>query len=174
MNEAGAPTRELLREDAATYGRLALARPGFYALLVHRLATYEGGGAGAFARAASKPLALLVRAVFGIEISTVTRIGRRFQILHQGGIVVGAARIGDDCVVRQNVTIGQATYDGPRPVLGDRVDVGAGAVLVGGIRIGDDVKIGPNAVVTRNVPARSVVVAPPARIIPGRAPVDAA
>ncbi len=47
------------------------------------------------------------------------------------------------------------------PRLGDRVKVGAGAVIAGPISIGDDVSIGPNAVVMTNVPAGSTVTAPP-------------
>ena len=43
--------------------------------------------------------------------------------------------------------------------------VGAGAVLAGPISIGDDVVIGPNAVVMTNVPAGSIVTAPPSRIM---------
>jgi serine acetyltransferase len=36
---------------------------------------------------------------------------------------------------------------------------------MGSIVIGDDVRIGPNAVVTMNIPAGSTVVAPPPRIV---------
>jgi serine O-acetyltransferase len=45
------------------------------------------------------------------------------------------------------------------------VKVGAGAVIAGSISIGDDVVIGPNAVAMSNVPAGSIVTAPPSRIM---------
>jgi serine O-acetyltransferase len=87
---------------------------------------------------------------------------------HQGGVVIHFnSRIGDDCVILQNVTLGAAS-DATfmrGPVLGNRVKVGCGAVIIGGITIGDDVHIGPNTVVTTNIPAGSIVVAPPPRVI---------
>lgn len=79
--------------------------------------------------------------------------------------------MGDDCLIRQGVSIGRASNHGEgvrakAPVLGNRVEVGANAVIVGGIRIGDDVVIGPNTVVMSNVPSGSIVTCPPARVIP--------
>ena len=50
-------------------------------------------------------------------------------------------------------------------MLGDRVNVGAGAMLLGRIQIGDDVRIGPNAVVIRNIPSNSTVAPAPIRVI---------
>ena len=46
------------------------------------------------------------------------------------------------------------------------MDIGAGAKILGAIRIGDDVAIGANAVVLKDVPANSIAVGVPARIIP--------
>ena len=74
--------------------------------------------------------------------------------------------IGDDCLIRQGVTIGAATKRHESPVLGDRVEVGAGAVIAGAITIGDDVVIGPNAVVMSDVPSGSIVASAPARVFP--------
>jgi serine O-acetyltransferase len=51
------------------------------------------------------------------------------------------------------------------PTLGDRVVVGAGAKLLGDITIGDDCRIGANSVVVKSVPANSVVVGVPGRIV---------
>lgn len=47
--------------------------------------------------------------------------------------------------------------------IGDRVFVGAGAVINMGVTIGDEAVIGAGAVVTKDVPARSVVAGVPAR-----------
>lgn len=48
------------------------------------------------------------------------------------------ARIGEDCRIYQNVTIGEV--DRKAPQIGAHCLIGAGAVLVGGIQIGDHVK----------------------------------
>ena len=53
-------------------------------------------------------------------------------------------------------------------MFGNRVDIGAGAVIVGPIHIGDDVSIGANAVVLQDVPANSIAVGVPATIKPKR------
>ena len=89
-------------------------------------------------------------------------------IEHQGAIVVhGNAQLGDDCIIRQGVTIGNRYMDRPNeaPTLGDRVNVGAGAKLLGKITVGDDAAIGANAVVLHNVEANTAVVGIPAKPI---------
>lgn len=75
------------------------------------------------------------------------------------------ARIGRDCRIYQNVTIGEAGRKAPR--IGDRCLIGANAVVVGDITIGDDVKIGAGAVVAADVPSGSTVVAQPPRVLAG-------
>lgn len=147
----------------------ALFSPGFHAVAVYRL--------GQWARSLTQPgrmlasviyrvLYVLVRNVYGIEIPANARIGRRLHIAHQSGIVVHPrTTIGDDCLLRQNCTIGVATPGRLVPTIGDRVQVGAGAVLVGEITIGDDARIGPNAVVMSSVPPGGSAFAPAARVL---------
>lgn len=164
--------RAYIREDYAANQR-AFWSAGFQALLVHRIGTWSNGTGSRLLRALMRRthdfLNFFVRNFYGIELYRTTNIGRRVRILHQHGIVIHRrAVIGDDCLIRQGVTIGAAKpgSQGIRPpVLGKRVELGAGAVLVGEITIGDDTVIGPNAVVMTNVPAGSIVVAPPARIM---------
>lgn len=106
----------------------------------------------------------------GIELPCEATLGRRFRIDHFGGIVIsGDAVFGDDCVVRNGVTVGlKNTGHRGSPVIGNRVDIGAGAKLLGSIRIGDDVSIGANSVVLIDVPSNSVAVGVPARVLPRR------
>ena len=48
--------------------------------------------------------------------------------------------------------------------IGDRVFLGANAVVLMGVTIGDEAVVGAGAVVTRDVPARAVVTGVPARV----------
>ena len=91
-----------------------------------------------------------------------------FRIDHFGGIIIsGDAIFGDDCVIRNGVTVGlKDTGDRGSPILGNRVDIGAGAKILGPIHIGDNVSIGANAVVLRSVPSNSIAVGIPARVLP--------
>jgi serine O-acetyltransferase len=117
-----------------------------------------------------KLLKVLVEILTGIDLPCEASVGRRFRIDHFGGIVIsGDAVFGEDCIVRNGVTVG-LRHTGHRgsPVIGNRVDIGAGAKVLGAIRVGDDVAIGANAVVLRDVPANSIAVGVPARIIPRR------
>lgn len=111
----------------------------------------------------------------GIELPCEATLGRRFRIDHFGGIVIsGDAVFGDDCVIRNGVTVG-LKHTGQRgaPTLGNRVDIGAGAKILGAIHIGDDVLIGANAVVLTDVPSNCIAVGVPARVLPRKAAVTA-
>ena len=90
------------------------------------------------------------------------------RIDHFGGVIVsGDTVIGDDVVIRNGVTIGlRRTGVRGAPVIGNRVDIGTGAKILGTITIGDDVAIGANAVVLKDVPANSIAVGVPAKILP--------
>ncbi|MDO8361984.1 MAG: serine acetyltransferase [Actinomycetota bacterium] len=161
---------QLCREDYATHGRDATL-PGFRAVVVHRFGNWRLTVEPRILRA---PLTLLyrflyrwVRNRYGIELPHCAVVGRRVCVEHQGGIVVhGSAVIGDDSTIRQGVTIGNRHLHEPHkaPVIGRRVNIGAGAVILGGIVIGDDVAVGANAVVLDDVPAGCTVVGPKAII----------
>jgi serine O-acetyltransferase len=75
--------------------------------------------------------------------------------------------IGDDCVIRQNATIGALGGERPleAPRLGRGVQVGVGAVILGPVTIGDGARIGPNAVVMTDVPAGATVFVNPPRMM---------
>ncbi|OQW67532.1 MAG: hypothetical protein BVN29_01220 [Nitrospira sp. ST-bin5] len=146
--------------------------PGFRAIAVHRLGFWGWERSEGLLRSSVlllyRVLWRYVRNHYGIEIPRSTVIGRRFRIAHQSGIVLHPhGRIGDDCIIRQNVTIGAVTWerfqDGPQ--IGHRVDIGAGAVILGKVTIGDGAKIGPNTVITTNVPAGATVFVEAPRMI---------
>jgi serine O-acetyltransferase len=82
--------------------------------------------------------------------------------------------IGDDCIIRQGVTLGNRFLDRPfdAPQLGKRVNIGAGAKILGKVQLGDDVNIGANAVVLCDVEAGKTAVGIPAKVIHSSVPKD--
>lgn len=162
---------ENIREDWQTHGR-QLSRQGLWALAVYRFGRWRYTIRWRWLRMPFsflyKVLKTVSEVLTGIELPCEVTLGRRFRIDHFGGIVIsGDAVFGDDCVIRNGVTVG-LKHTGSRgaPVLGNRVDIGAGAKILGAIRIGDDVQIGANAVVLTDVPSNSVAVGVPARALP--------
>lgn len=129
---------------------------------------------------AAKALRRLARAahafwsiVTASDIRPQARLGRNLRMPHPTGVVIHHdAVVGDDCILMQQVTIGQLSGPGA-PVLEDGVYVGAGAKVLGAIRIGTGARIGANAVVMQDVPAHCTAVGIPARIL-RRAEADAA
>ena len=157
-------------EDWNAHGR-DWTRPGFQAVAIHRFGNWR---LHIEPRAIRIPFTLLYRAAYravrnfyGIELPYTAQVGRRVIIEHQSDIVVhGSAAIGDDCILRQGVTLGNRSPREPSaaPRLGERVSVGAGAKILGAVVVGSDAQIGANAVVLSDVPAGGTAVGVPARI----------
>lgn len=165
--------RATVVDDWHANGR-SWSKPGLQALVVHRF--------GAWVRQLRSPARLpltwlytllytFVRNCYGVELPWNASIGRRLVLPHGLGVVVsGQAVIGDDCMIRQNVTIGQFNRGRRRtppyaPTIGDGVQIGPGAVILGGITIGAGARIGPNAVVMTDVEPGASASAHPARIM---------
>jgi serine O-acetyltransferase len=166
---------DLLREDYEAHGR-EWSRPGFQALAVYRFGRWRMGVEPRPLRmplsAAYKAMFVFVRNVYGIELPYTAEVGRRVVFEHQHGIVVhGGTVIGDDCIIRQGVTLGIRSMEDltAAPVLGDGVNVGAGAKIIGKVSVGDGAAIGANAVVLADVPARALAVGIPARVVQQKA-----
>ncbi|PPF72702.1 serine O-acetyltransferase EpsC [Rathayibacter sp. AY1E6] len=163
----------LLREDVRTARErdpaarsaveVVLSYPGVHAVWVHRVAHawWRRG-----LRLPARLLSQAARAATGVEIHPGATIGRRLFIDHGMGVVIGeTARIGDDCMLYHSVTLGgrSARRERRHPTLGDRVVVGAGAVVLGPLVLGSDVSVGANAVVVKDAPDGAVLVGIPAR-----------
>lgn len=186
--EAHAPLRglELIRalgfwtlvaEDLRTHnGRLFSA--GFAALFFNRYGTWAD-------RFRFKPVRwplmvpyalgqFLVQTVCGVELKRSVRVGRRLYLAHQHGIVIHQfAEIGDDVIIRHNVTfgIGSAwTWTGPK--IGNRTEFSPGVVVIGDVTIGDDVSVGPNCTVSTDVPSGRTLFVPPPRSLPKAPPAE--
>ncbi|WP_444550471.1 serine O-acetyltransferase [Candidatus Magnetomonas plexicatena] len=159
--------RSLLQKDPAVKGVLdiILNHSGFHAVVIYRIVhgLYNIG------------LVLLARFIStagrfltGVEIHPAARIAPGFVIDHGMGVVIGeTTEIGQGCLIYQGVTLGGTGKErGKRhPTLGKYVVVGAGAKVLGPIEIGDFVKIGANSVVLNSVPAHSIVVGVPGKVV---------
>src|SRR5262249_17983446 len=123
-------------EDWVAHGR-DWTLPGFRAVAVCRFGQWRMRGRSKFLRV---PLGVVyrflyryVRNHYGIELPYTVALGRRVVFEHQSGIVIhGYSRIGDECVIRQGVTLGNRRANEPlaAPTLMNRVNVGAGAKIL--------------------------------------------
>jgi len=147
---------------------------GFWAMVIYRFGRWRYTVGISLIR---KPFSLIYKILFkmvqvvtGIELPCEVTVGRNFRIDHFGGIVIsGFASFGNDCVIRDGVTVGLRRTDTPvAPRIGNNVDIGTGAKVLGDITVGDNVAIGANAVVLQDVPSGSIAVGVPARIVARR------
>ncbi|WP_341395490.1 sugar O-acetyltransferase [Arthrobacter sp. G119Y2] len=113
---------------------------------------------------------------FSSDFGKNTTIGKRVFInagckfQDQGGVVIG-----DDCLIGHNTVLATLNHDldparrtdmHPAPiVIGRNVWIGSNATVLPGVSIGENAVIAAASVVTRDVPANSVVVGSPARVV---------
>lgn len=170
MNPPDIGFRALVAEDYRTHGSDPFSQ-GFLMLLVHRFGNWRMSVRSRILRA---PLTILYRFVnkmtqilFGMKLDYVVPVGRRVKLEHFGGIIIGARKIGNDVVIRQNTTFGISSADdmNAKPTIGDFVDLGAGVVILGNVTIGENSVIGPNSVIFSNVPPNSIVMGVPGQVI---------
>ncbi|MCF2906660.1 AMP-binding protein [Octadecabacter sp. CECT 8868] len=169
-NPSGIGFWALVAEDLRTNDG-TLGSQGFWALFVHRFGNWRMGVRPRILRIPFSVLYRILRKAVqilcGIKLDYTVAVGRRVKLEHFGGMMLGARSIGDDTIVRQNTTFGIRTTNdlNAKPVIGARVDVGAGAVIVGNVQIGDDAIIGANSVVYFSVPDRGIVQGVPGKIV---------
>lgn len=133
--------------------------PAFRNLFYYRIAREERLASRALAEIAK----IFYRPMNTLYILTPT-IGPGLFIQHGFSTIISAKRIGRNCWINQQVTIGYAD-DTATPTIGDGVRITAGAKVFGDITIGDNAKIGANAVVFKDVPPNCTVVGVPAYIV---------
>jgi serine O-acetyltransferase len=169
----------LLHQDYRRYrvaGHSALATiflaQGFWASCVHRvfhalIRSLPRGPLGSAAKTVGAFAQKAVEIVTGICIPNKTEVGGGLYFPRFGAIILSHGSIGENCTIEQNVTLGIAGRGDDRghPTIGNRVFIGAGAMIVGKITIGDDAYIFPGSVVTRSVPPRGVAMGYPAKIV---------
>lgn len=165
------PLWQQIREDWIAHGQ-DWTKPGFRAVALQRFGVWRMRIEPKLLRA---PFSVLykflygfIRNFYGIELPYTVQLGRRVIIEHQHGIIIhGHCVIGDDCIIRQGVTLGNRYLEKPydAPQLGDRVNVGAGAKILGKVKLGNDVNIGANAVVLSDIAPGQTAVGIPAKIL---------
>ena len=108
----------------------------------------------------------------GVTIDRRMTVGKRFHIIHPGGIIIHPGVVfGDRCGVMHQVTVGTNMEHKGVPVIGDDVFLGTGAVVVGPIKIGDGATIAANSLVFFDVPADALAMGVPATIHAGKSKV---
>ena len=153
-----------LEEDKRRYksqmvnlGLILWRYPEFRSLFYHRINRSRASGITVAL------LGCLLRPMYGLYIATED-IGPGLFIQHGLSTGMAADRIGKNCWINHEVTIGHSKRGG-RPTLGDNVIVNAGAKVIGPVTIGDNSVVGANAVVVKNVPPNCTVVGVPAYIV---------
>jgi serine O-acetyltransferase len=116
----------------------------------------------------SKLFSLLNMLLFGMEVPASLDIGPGLVVTHTNGIVLGAASIGSNVTIYQQVTLGALEADfrfdrNLRPTVEDDVVLAAGAKVLGCVRVGSGSTVGANAVVLCDVPANHIAIGVPAR-----------
>lgn len=138
-------------------------------LSVIRKYQYWRAKAGPFAMLICKWLVVRHRfwsVVTGADIPLNSHIGGGLVMLHPNGIVIHPdARIGVNCLIFHQVTIGTRSGAEGVPEIGGHVELGAGVKVLGPVCIGAHAKIGANAVVLSDVPSRMVAVGIPAKVL---------
>ena len=149
---------------------LVLTYPGVKAIFFHRIANF-------FNVAKFDLIARIIsqfsRFLTGIEIHPGAKIGKNLFIDHGMGVVIGeTSEIGDNVTIYHMATLGgiapSINSNDQRnikrhPTIEDDVVIGSGAQVLGPIRIGRCAKIGANAVITKDVPEKAVMVGIPAK-----------
>ncbi len=163
---------EELWEDAEMFCRndpaacnareVMMCYPGFYAIMVHRLAhEIHSLGVPILPRVLSED----AHSRTGIDIHPAATIGKHFYIDHGTGIVIGETSvIGDNVKMYQGVTLGATFVDKDlqgvkrHPTIEDDVILYANCTILGGETIiGAGSIIGGNVWLTESVPAGTTV-----------------
>jgi serine O-acetyltransferase len=108
-------------------------------------------------------LAIVYRPESTLKIFT-NDIGPGLFIQHGISTIIAARRIGSNCWINQQVTLGFTNND-DCPQIGNEVQIGCGAIVLGDIKVGDFAKIGAGAVIIKDVPAKCTAVGVPGRIV---------
>ena len=164
--------QSIIDRDPAAKSKLSLilTYPGVKAVFFHRIANF-------FSVAKFDLIARIIsqfsRFLTGIEIHPGAKIGKNLFIDHGMGVVIGeTSDIGDNVTIYHMATLGgiapSINSNDQRnikrhPTIQDEVVIGSGAQILGPVTVGRCAKIGANAVITKDVPEKAVMVGIPAK-----------
>jgi serine O-acetyltransferase len=164
--------QSIIDRDPAAKSKLSLilTYPGVKAVFFHRIANF-------FSVAKFDLVARIIsqfsRFLTGIEIHPGAKIGKNLFIDHGMGVVIGeTSDIGDNVTIYHMATLGgiapSINSNDQRnikrhPTIKDEVVIGSGAQVLGPVTVGRCAKIGANAVITKDVPEKAVMVGIPAK-----------
>ena len=164
--------QSIIDRDPAAKSKISLilTYPGVKAVFFHRLANF-------FSTAKFDLIARVIsqfsRFLTGIEIHPKAKIGKNLFIDHGMGVVIGeTSEIGDNVTIYHMVTLGgiapSINSNDQRnvkrhPTIENEVVIGSGAQVLGPVTVGCCAKIGANAVITKDVPEKAVMVGIPAK-----------
>lgn len=137
----------------------AVKKIGFQIMVAYRTMRFlRASGLGLGAQFMSR----LIRHAYASDIHWEADFEPGITIVHGFGLAISyAARVRHGCILFQNVTLGYGrdpeTKVGGAPLLEKNVHVGIGATLYGPITVGEGTKIIAGCVLSRSVPARSIV-----------------
>jgi len=109
----------------------------------------------------------LSRIIHHVQIHRDAEIGPGFHLGHPSNIFIGATKIGRNCNVNHNVTIGHGlgSQRFVVPEFGDNIWIGPGVTITGDCKIGSGSAISAGTIVSKDIPENSLVVGNPGRII---------
>ena len=164
--------QSIIDRDPAAKSKLSLilTYPGVKAVFFHRIANF-------FSVAKFDLIARIIsqfsRFLTGIEIHPGAKIGKNLFIDHGMGVVIGeTSDIGDNVTIYHMATLGgiapSINSNDQRnikrhPTIEDEVVIGSGAQVLGPVTVGRCAKIGANAVITKDVLEKAVMVGIPAK-----------
>ncbi len=108
-----------------------------------------------------------IKVIHHVDISYKSEIGPGFYASHSQDIWIGAVKMGSNCTIHHNVTIGMDPTQNEYkvPSIGNNVWIGPGAIISGDIKIGDDTVISAGTILSKDIPERCLVAGNPGRII---------
>jgi len=154
------------------FARLLTTNYGLQALLAYRLGRWLLGARHRYylwpALALCWPLYYLLsrytHVVYDIRLELSADIGPGLYIGHFGAIRVRRCRIGANCSIGRLTDI-TPTAQGPGPVIGDSVWIGAHVRIVGNYRVGCGATVAAGAVVRQDVPDAALYLGNPAHVL---------